>query len=42
MDLQAIEARLAAATPGPWSRSGHLLNAVPDDSADDVREALGL
>ena len=22
--------------------AGHLLNAVPDDSADDVREALGL
>ena len=25
-----------------YAVAGHLLNAVPDDSADDVREALGL
>ena len=25
-----------------YAMAGHLLNAVPDDSADDVREALGL
>lgn len=28
MDLQAIEARLAAATPGPWSRSGYDVGQV--------------
>ena len=28
MDLQAIEARLEAATPGPWSRSGYDVGQV--------------